>query len=556
MKLTAHEIRDLVTEAQYNSLTRHHAQKLLRERGYKFGNATFRTLWDEFGGPVGNQGPKAAGVPITNTTTTAVEKPVAGGVIVAPDVVRKKLQGRRFVVTVAQNNTKVHPQFWETLNAFATKQKATMLVGRISYNKAAYSGITRAGSSNEGTDIWYDPVLEPYFISEQIKIAPRLVVCGELDIIPTAINPLGGLDDYTGPNCGIVPHTRLAMKSLATMKHEQPKFMYTTGAVTMRNYIDRRAGQLASFHHVYGALYVEVNEDGTWFVRQINAADDGSFYDNGVLYSGKVESLGVRPRVAVLGDIHIEKGDAVALSTTLGMLSEINPEFIIIHDIIDFTNRNHHNKRDVHFLAKMHFQGQDYVERSFHQAATFLKTIQMVSPRSNIVVIKSNHDEAYDLWVREGSTYPDAANARFWHESNAHVYGAIERKEHPNVFNWAMRKHTQSVGVNHDRVVFLEADDSFIVDGIQYGMHGHLGANGARGGPRAFKQMGIRSTTAHSHAAGITDGNHTVGVLGKLDMGYNRGLSSWSHTNGLTWPNAKRQLITLQGHEWRGKELE
>jgi hypothetical protein len=61
--------------------------------------------------------------------------------------------------------------------------------------------------------------------------------------------------------------------------------MYTTGACTLRNYINRKAGQVATFHHVFGALYVEVAEDGKWFVRQIMADDSGAFYDLDVYYT-------------------------------------------------------------------------------------------------------------------------------------------------------------------------------------------------------------------------------------------------------------------------------
>lgn len=547
--------QEAVDDAAARTTERDTAAVYLRSRGYSFGHAEFRLLWSTRSRPDKEDGlverPDDAGA------EAHPDKPLHGGVIVAPDVVRKKLQGRRFVVTCAQNNTKVHPQFWENLNAFCSRQGATLLVGRISYNKGAYGGVTREEAddgSGSRSEIWYDPVLEPFFIREQVKIAPRLVVCAELDIIPTAINPLGGLDDYTGPNSGIVPHTRLAMKSYATMKHEPTKFMYTTGAVTQRNYIDRRAGQLASFHHVYGALYIEVDEDGVAFVRQINASDDGSFYDLGTYYHELGWNTDQRVSVAVLGDIHIEKGDAVALGTTLEMIADLKPRHIMIHDIIDFTSRNHHNIKDPHFIAKMHFEKTETVEVCFLRAAKFIKTVQRISDAC-IYVIKSNHDEAYDKWVRDGAGFIDPPNARFWHESNAHVYQRIEAGLPLNVFDWALTKYLRKEEVNFDKLVLMNADESLVIHNIQYGMHGHLGPNGARGGARAFRQMGMRSTTGHSHSAGITDGNQTVGVLGKLDMGYNRGLSSWSHTNGITYDNGKRALLTLVGNRWRGKEL-
>jgi hypothetical protein len=47
------------------------------------------------------------------------------------------------------------------------------------------------------------------------------------------------------------------------------------------------------------------------------------------------------------------------------------------------------------------------------------------------------------------------------------------------------------------------------------------------------------------------DGIYTSGTTSKLDMGYNKGLSSWSHSHVVTLPNGKRQIITLQNGRWR-----
>jgi hypothetical protein len=62
--------------------------------------------------------------------------------------------------------------------------------------------------------------------------------------------------------------------------------------------------------------------------------------------------------------------------------------------------------------------------------------------------------------------------------------------------------------------------------------------------------MGSKSITGHTHSPGITDGNMTVGVSGGLDMGYNKGLSSWLHAHGLTQPNGKRQLLVMMNGQF------
>ena len=90
-----------------------------------------------------------------------------------------------------------------------------------------------------------------------------------------------------------------------------------------------------------------------------------------------------------------------------------------------------------------------------------------------------------------------------------------------------------------------------MIAGIQHGLHGHLGPNGARGNPKNLRVIG-KANTAHTHAAGIVEGVYTAGVFGELDMSYNKGPSSWSHSFILTYPNGKRTIVTFKdGRAWR-----
>ena len=97
----------------------------------------------------------------------------------------------------------------------------------------------------------------------------------------------------------------------------------------------------------------------------------------------------------------------------------------------------------------------------------------------------------------------------------------------------------------------MDEDESLKIAGIEHGMHGHLGPNGARGNPKNLRTAG-KANTGHTHSAGIVDGVYTAGVYGELDMGYNKGLSSWSHSFIITYPNGKRTICTIKdGRAWR-----
>ena len=477
------------------------------------------------------------------------EKPLTGGVIAAPDESRVKLKGKRFLFTAAQNNTDVHPGFLKALESMAADIGAQIVVSPFTYNKNGFQN-----QSKDQDELFYDPKVSKYMLNKSAQVAEGLIFCGELDILPTAVDPLSGLENYCRGDSGIVPHAKVALKSLPGMPSDGARFLYTTGAVTQRNYIQRKAGQKAEFHHVFGALLVEIDNDGQWHARQIIADKSGSFYDLTTLYKNTGRILrNQRVEAINWGDIHVEKPDHTVSEVSFfakdSILNQLKPKFQFIHDLSDFSTRNHHNIKDPHFLAKELRDGNT-VEAGLRLAADFL--VATHRPTTVTVVVESNHDLAYRRWLKEGDPKLDPINARFFHESNARVYKAIEEKDNKfHVFEWALRKLNPAV-----KAQFLTENDSFVIcktdGGIECGLHGHIGPNGSRGNPRNLRTIGRKANTGHTHSAGIVDGVYTSGVSANLDMGYNHGPSSWSHSHIVTHPNGKRQIITIKPNgKWR-----
>ena len=484
------------------------------------------------------------------------EKPVAGGCIPPPVPARLAGGRRRFVVTSAQNNTHVHPCLMAALRTYAAEHRSEILISRFSYNKDGWGQSHNATKDEDG--LWYDPAILPHVCDESVELAPGLVFCGELDILPTAVDPLSGFDSYTKSASAIVPHAKMAMKSMATMKSDPARFLYTTGTVTQRNYIERKAGQKASFHHVFGALAVEVDPDGAWFVRQLIANDDGHFCDLDRLYTPE-GSTRVRTEAVGWGDFHEEKEDPVVAAACFdgegSIISVLDPREQHVNDLADFAPRNHHNLSDPFFMATMLARGTDRVEDGIARCAAKLERIQRDGCRT--VVVESNHDQALRRWLREADGHRDAPNARYWHYLNWKAFAEIEKGGDLFVFEAAVREKLAS---DLPGLTFLREDDSWIVcrdqGGIQCALHGHRGPNGSRGSPKSFRQLGVRANTAHTHSAGIVDGIYTAGVSGLLDMSYNQGPSSWSHSHVVTYANGKRAIVTQRGARWRGMPVE
>jgi len=137
----------------------------------------------------------------------------------------------RYIFTCAQSNTKLHDWTWRNLVALAEHYGARIHVSRFTYKKEAYGSKAvkpgKGATAADKADLWYDKRIEPFISDEGANVAPGLVWCGEMNILPTAIRPLSGMESYTGRKSGIFPHAKIAMESIASHKSEPTKFNYT-----------------------------------------------------------------------------------------------------------------------------------------------------------------------------------------------------------------------------------------------------------------------------------------------------------------------------------------
>ena len=483
----------------------------------------------------------------------------------------------RYLLTCAQNNTRLHEAVWLNLKALAAHYDATLIVSRITYVKhgdygaADKANITGRGTraemgsrrvGSDGENLWWDPRIEPHVVDTRVELAPGLVWCGEMNIIPTAVRPLSGLEVYTGRKSGIFPHVKLAMESVASgSKYEATKFNYTTGTVTQRNYIQRKAGLKAEFHHCYGGLIVEVDSDGDWFVRQLNAGSDGTIYDLDVkVVDEEVSSCNCVENI-YWGDVHAAVIDDEVLEAAWGedgMLDTLRPKSQVMGDVFDFRSRNRHERNDPHRSFERHVTCQEDVEAELRHTGDLLKH-RMIRPWCRTVETESNHDNMLERWLRDEPAWytRDPKNALVFLELQLAKYEAMAAQD--DDFLLIENALTTYSDLRTGDVKFLRRDESYIIckdvgGGVDCGMHGYLGINGARGSPKSFAKMGRRANVGHLHSAGIVDGIYVSGLCARLAADYVAGPSSHSHSHVVTYVNGKRAIVTMWRGKWRAVE--
>ncbi len=479
-----------------------------------------------------------------NYNGTVGTNPIAGGSIAPPIVNRRQAVGKKFVITSVQNNTHIHEDFFKSLLNYCDHNDAELMISPFFYN-------VRGVAYGKKEDAWFDERVQPYLINESIQIASDLVFCGELNILPSAVNPLSGLHNYTGEHSGIVPHAKLQLESVPTPKHDRAKLLYTTGTVSKRHYRNEKSGQKGAWHHSFSALVVEIDTHGEWFVRQLNAeSSTGNFYDLSEYYTPKGVETGKTITAVNYGDLHgISIAPDVEYACWDGkgnILDTLKPKYQFLHDSMSNERRNHHNLRCPLYMFTQFAKQSECVKEEVELTTNLIAKLDR--PYSERVVVDSNHDRSLQRWILEQDFKRDPVNAIFMLELTLDLYKATEAGVDFHTFENACRR----VDPRMNSVRFLRQDESFKICGnIECGSHSDSGNNGGRGSVLSFQKLGSRHNIGHSHQTTVKDGIYQSGMSGSLEQGYNKGGSSWSHSHILTYDNGKRTIITQKGSKWR-----
>lgn len=466
-------------------------------------------------------------------------------------------QARRFLITAAQDNTPVFEPFWRNLHAYAADIGAEVMVGGFTYQKGLFE-------DHAARSAVFAEAVQPFLRHDRVMLGHDILFCAEMNTLPTAVRPLSSLDTYTQGRWGVFPHAKIQLVSVATHFTRHPPMLMTTGACTVPNYVEKKAGLKAAFHHCFGATLVEIDGQGRVFCRQISATDDGSFQDLDARVKSGVVTRGHRVEAITPGDIHIEKIDPTVARTIWGLdvdtmtkaddglVDHLRPRYQFMHDLIDFQARNHHRKGDHLFRFQMMVAGEAAIDKALKRGASFLRASARDFCQS--VVIPSNHNDAFPRWLREADPRLDEINARLWFQANDALYAAVEDGDSAfDVVRWALSRHDeqalQDIAFPPRHASFLICQDN---GGIENIYHGDKGPNGSRGSPQALTKIATRLNTGHTHSAGILDGVYTAGLCGLLDQGYNTDApGSWTHSLIITYPSSKRTIVTIRDGRYR-----
>ncbi len=447
---------------------------------------------------------------------------------------------KTYIITWAQNATAVDKPFWACLQSFRRARRAQLVVIPGRYKNPT----SRWEAARENEEIWADEVM-PFIKTTRGALGPNLRCYADIKIQPTAAVPLSGFEVFLGRTSGIFGHPKRQLAVVPTSTRS-PRVMWTTGACTVKNYSDTKAGKRGHAHHVIGAAVVEVEDDGTYFVRHVTKGrSDGSFIDLDTRYTADGTEPAPRPASITAGDWHSPNANPEAVAATRDMVRTMRPKWLVVHDFLDFRVRNHHDRNKRSAYANR----EKLVATEVTQACDELETVASWCPDVEVAVVRSNHDEAFERWLEEADVRTDPANAPYYHAVWARAYHEYNRTgRFPDLFELEYRGTRKRNG----KVRFLRRNESLKLAGVEHGFHSDKGPNGARGSLLAFSKLGCKVNIGHGHSPGWRDGAVMAGVM-KLDHGYNGLPSSWLVANIVTHEDGKRQLVICIRNKYRAR---
>jgi hypothetical protein len=329
--------------------------------------------------------------------------------------------------------------------------------------------------------------------------------------------------------CLILPFPRHRFKTVPRMLKESgtPRAIWCSGTISEPDtYKNNKSGQRMKDFHIKGALFIQVEDDKIFHIRQITF-DGKGFYDLNTYYEGNKFIEKIRPEAISMGDDHLLYLHPYAMKKTMELISQIKPKKIFRHDTLDFGSAGSH-----HLIGKHLTKAQLTVtmEQEFKLTSDSIKSFENKFPFAKQYMVASNHTEHVDRYVDEARYHDDYPN---------HIVGlelALAKARGSNVYEYAMNKYNTL-----NNTIFLTRKESFKLAGVEMADHGDFGANGSKGTPR---EKGIvysgKCITGHTHSPEIgVFGNYVNGTLTHLSLPYTKdsGSSSWLWTNTILYSN-------------------
>jgi hypothetical protein len=373
-------------------------------------------------------------------------------------------------------------------------------------------------------------------------------------INPKVANPVIGLGPLANKyKSMIIPSTKQVLETRPSAKHELPYILASTGTVSNSIYcehvLETKQEAIAEADHAYGAVLVEIDEEGLFHIRHLTCKDKKTFVDKGIRYPSQTA---VKVKAIIPGDWHSGYTDITAASVLFDVAEETEAEAVVLHDLGDGHSTNPHQKHQN--IALGHLARLGKLDVAMEIAGITHDLHEWEKRVDQVYVVRSNHDEFIDRELDNGKYTSHPLSS----QDLAVVAGAVvETSWKTNDIPYALPIAIEKLAYEKlkmprlQRTTFLERDVSFSIANVDVSHHGDKIINGR---PTSIHNVSMSipvSIVGHTHAPALFRNTYRVGTSSLLDLSYNKGLCSWLHTFALLYEDGSVQLINIiNGKPW------
>ena len=442
---------------------------------------------------------------------------------------RRLKDSKFYIITWEQNNTPLHDNLWKNILKYKEFLNAelSVILGRYKNPTSVFQ--------DKAEDTW-NLATRPYWDASRHDIHKYLTILSDVKVQPTAANPLTGLESMTGETTTIIGHPKMWLKPIPVLEGHPKKILLTTGAITVPNYTDSKAGKRGEFNHVNGFVIVEVKDEDVFFIRQVEADSEGNFIDLLLeVKDGEVYPLD-RAEAIIWGDTHVSSLNSKLIAPTYLLVERLKIPKEVHHDLLDGAAVNNHLINNPIAQHQRMVEGKDDIEREISGVVQFLSE----GPQTQKIIVQANHNDRLDRWINSQDWKKDLKNALPYLKYTTAVLEGYAKK---GVLAYLLEQE-----FSKEEVLCLDYDDSHMISGYEVAHHGHIGSNGSRGNIEQFRKMSTKMVVGHYHAPYRADRVISVGTSTHLREGWNKGASSWVNAHVLLHKNGTTQhLIFVDG---------
>lgn len=443
----------------------------------------------------------------------------------------------KFIFTSLGSFCNVDFNFLKSLKTYAKRNNA-MIIGLPLFK----------GYDKSISNFCVDPTIRDYMwvAFEDVILNDNLMV-QILRHSPTIKSTITGINQLVAKynSSIIVAGINQQLRYIPVLKDRTPNLIASTGCCTEYEPVKKdepvkiltKSEKLAQERlSIKGGLVVDLGAEDTFTVRNIEADADGSFIDLGIKYS--IDSYSkVSSSTFVIGDLHAPNQNDELLEANIKAIKEYHCNRVVLHDSVNMAYVSHHNADKAIVRAQLAENGRANILTEIEVFANILDKLVSLPEVYEIVIPYSNHPEHLEQCIQDiGRMTKDDINLRTL------LQCALAMLDGRNVLQYLTE---DMVGYQNDKIDWVKKDEGREAFGVQVGLHGSEKVNGGRLTPTSTNNAFPKTVLAHRHSAGIDGDTITVGIACEKEQGYNHGLSSWTESSAIIYPNGKVQLLTF-----------